>query len=148
MIHEGGCLCGAVRFRAEGTPLNVRVCHCRTCQKALGAPFFARALFDQRALTLDGPVGRYPSSAALERLFCQRCGTRIGAWRVNGTAAGLALALFDDPTAFTPTEHIWASDKIAWLALDDGLPQHLEGPPMPAGEMSAPASNAPPLRRD
>jgi hypothetical protein len=129
MVHAGGCLCGAVRFKAEGVPLNVRICHCRTCQKALGAPFFARALFDQKAVTLQGPAGRYPSTPALERVFCRQCGSRVGSWRVNGTVAGLALALFDDPNAFAPTEHIWVSDKIAWLRVGDDLPQFLEGPP-------------------
>jgi hypothetical protein len=129
MVHEGGCLCGAVRFKAEGAPINVRICHCRLCQKAMGSPFFARALFDQQAITLDGPTGRYPTSERLERVFCQVCGTRLASWRKNGTAAGLALALFDDRNAFAPTEHIWVSEKIDWVRVADDLPQFFEGAP-------------------
>ncbi|MDE2379929.1 GFA family protein [Bradyrhizobium sp.] len=124
MIREGGCLCGAVRYKAEGEPLNVRACHCRNCQKAMGSPFFARALFPQTALTIEGEIGRYPSSDAIDRVFCKRCGTRLFSWRRNGTAAGVALATFDDRNAFAPTEHIWVSEKIAWVTLDDGLPQY------------------------
>ncbi len=129
MVREGGCLCGAVRFKAEGEPLNVRLCHCRTCQKAMGSPFFARALFDQRALTVEGDTAFYASSAALERVFCKRCGTRLFSRRTNGTVAGVALATFDDRNAFAPTEHIWVSDKMDWVRLDDGLPQHQETVP-------------------
>jgi hypothetical protein len=129
MTHEGGCLCGAVRFKAEGEPINVRICHCRLCQKSMGAPFFARALFDQKALTLEGPTGRYPTSERLERVFCRQCGTRLGAWRTNGTAAGVALALFDDRNAFLPTDHIWVSEKIGWVKAAEELPQFPEGAP-------------------
>ncbi len=128
MIREGGCLCGAVRFKCDGEPINVRVCHCRKCQKAMGSPFFARALFEQTAITIQGKTGRDPSSERLERVFCPTCGTRLFAWRTNGTAAGVALATFDDRNAFSPVEHIWVSEKIAWLKLDDGLPQYAEAP--------------------
>src|SRR5450759_578321 len=124
MIREGGCLCGAVRFRAEGEPINVRICHCRNCQKAMGSPFFARALFDQKALTVAGDTASYASSETLDRVFCKASGTRLFSWRRNGTAAGVALAVFDDRNAFAPTEHIWVSEKMHWVRLDDGLPQY------------------------
>jgi hypothetical protein len=126
MTREGGCLCGAVRFEAKGEPINVRICHCRNCQKAMGSPFFARALYEQSALTVTGDTGRYPSSDRIERVFCTRCGTRLFSWRRDGSAAGVALATFDDRNAFAPTEHIWVSEKIAWVRFDDGLPQHSE----------------------
>ena len=129
MIREGGCLCGAVRLKARGEPINVRVCHCRNCQKAMGSPFFARALFPQDALTIEGDSARYPSSNAIERVFCKTCGTRLLSWRTNGTAAGVALATFDDRNAFTPTEHIWVKEKMNWVKLDDGLPQYAEQAP-------------------
>jgi hypothetical protein len=129
MIREGGCLCGAVRFTASGEPINVRVCHCRNCQKAMGSPFFARALFDQRALAVAGETARYASSETLDRVFCKACGTWLFSWRRNGTAAGVALAVFDDRNAFTPTEHIWVGEKMHWVVLDDGLPQYAAVPP-------------------
>ena len=129
MTREGGCLCGAVRFKAEGEPINVRLCHCRNCQKAMGSPFFARALFPQTALTVQGETDRYPTSERLDRVFCKKCGTRLFTWRKDGSAAGVALAVFDDRHAFAPTEHIWTSEKMSWVRLDDGLPQYKEGPP-------------------
>jgi hypothetical protein len=127
MTREGGCLCGAVRFKAKGEPINVRICHCRTCQKAMGAPFFARALFPQTALAVEGETARFASSDRLDRVFCPRCGARLFSWRRDGSAAGVALAAFDDRHAFAPTEHIWVSEKMKWLRLDDGLRQYPEG---------------------
>jgi hypothetical protein len=129
MIREGGCLCGAVRFKTEDEPLNVRICHCRSCQKAMGSPFYARALFDQRAFKVEGETVPYLSSPALERVFCKKCGTRLFSRRTNGTVVGVALAAFDDRNAFRPTEHIWLSEKMDWVRVDDGLKQYQETVP-------------------
>jgi hypothetical protein len=129
MVHEGGCLCGAVRFRARGEPLNVRCCHCRQCQKAFSAPFHARAFFEQSAVELTGETTAWPTSDRIDRLSCTRCGTRVITWRKNGSGAGLPLAAFDDPNIFAPTDHVWVSEKLDWLKLDDGLPQYQEFPP-------------------
>jgi hypothetical protein len=129
MIREGGCICGAVRFRADGEPLNVRICHCRLCQKAHASPFFARALFEQHAVVVTGPMSAYSSSDALERVFCQQCGTRMFSRRTNGTLIGIALVVFDDRNAFSPTEHVWVSEKVDWLKLNDELPKHAERSP-------------------
>ena len=126
MTNEGGCLCGAVRFKAEGEPMNVRICHCRKCQKAMGSPFFARALFETKALTIEGETASYSSSQTLDRVFCKTCGTRLFSRRSNGTAIGVALATFDDRNAFSPAEHIWVSEKIHWVSIEDGLPQYPE----------------------
>ena len=80
-------------------------------------------------LSVEGDTARYPSSEALDRVFCKVCGTRLFSRRTNGTVVGVALAAFDDRNAFAPTEHIWVSEKMAWVRLDDGLPQYQETVP-------------------
>ena len=115
-------------FQCEGEPINVRICHCRNCQKAMGSPFLpARSMTSAPSRSKAIPAAILPRTG-LERLFCKQCGTRLFSWRRDGTAAGVALATFDDRNAFAPTEHIWVSEKIAWVRLDDGLPQYPEGP--------------------
>lgn len=124
MIHKASCLCSRVTIHVSGEPINSRYCHCRLCQKATSAPSFARVLFNQADVKLSGPIKRYPSSTELDRLFCSNCGTSIAAWRKNGTVTGVAIALFDNPNIFPPTEHTWVSEKIEWSNLDDELCKH------------------------
>jgi hypothetical protein len=38
--------------------------------------------------------------------------------------AGIALAAFDDRNAFAPTEHIWVTEKMDWVRIEDGLSQY------------------------
>jgi len=81
------------------------------------------------AIEAAGDTGRYGSSERLDRVFCTTCGSSLFSWRRDGTAAGIALAAFDDRNAFAPTEHIWVSEKIDWVTLDDGLTQYSHGVP-------------------
>lgn len=124
----GGCLCGAIRYEAKGEPINVRVCHCRLCQRAIGAAFNARALYEIDQVMMTGPVASVNSSPGLKRGFCPQCGTTIFSMREMLGVMGLTSGSMDDPERFAPTEHIWISSKQPWLVLDDGLPQYPEGP--------------------
>jgi hypothetical protein len=44
-IHEGGCLCGAVRYHTQGEPIRVTICHCQFCKRATGGAYMIEPIF-------------------------------------------------------------------------------------------------------
>ena len=128
-VREGSCLCGQVRFQARGKPTNVRICHCRLCQKAMSSAFFARALYPIDQVTVTGTTARFASSPALQRVFCPTCGTRVMAERAEAKRVGVSLALFDDPAGLSPECHFFVASKVPWVRINDDLPQYPEWPP-------------------
>lgn len=126
---RGGCLCGSCRYESTGEPINVRACHCHRCQKATGAPFYARVLVSRDTVEMSGPVRWFDAGTSVRRGFCTECGTTLFSERPNDNVIGLTMGSLDEPNAFSPSEHIWTSSKQQWIKLDDGLPGYAEGPP-------------------
>jgi len=80
--HSGGCLCGAVRYEAEGQPEAVVICHCRSCQKSLGSGVNFELLWapDKFRINKGSPsVYRHAggSGKILETRFCGECGSAL-----------------------------------------------------------------------
>jgi hypothetical protein len=125
-VHEGGCLCGAVRFRAEGAPTNVNHCHCRMCQRASGAPVVTWATFPMSRFkwTNGAPTIRRSSDIAV-RGFCGACGTAL-LWQDDAHAdmIDITAGTLDKPEAVAPREHLWTESAVPWLPIDDTLPRH------------------------
>ena len=129
--YEGGCACGAVRYRIAARPIGVRICHCRICQQAMASPFIVQASFPKQAVTVTGEMAYWASSPRLKRHFCLRCGTRVTIEPAGGDRLAFPLVTFDNPAALYPEMHIWTTTRVAWLTLDDGLPQYPEASPEP-----------------
>ena len=120
---EGGCLCGAVRYRAGGDILRAGHCHCRMCQKASGAPMvsWAVAPIQSFSFTKGQPV-EYRSSERSSRLFCGQCGSQLVIRDAGETKEiDINLATFDEPARVTPTYHIYTSSQQPWLHIADDL---------------------------
>jgi hypothetical protein len=78
MIVEGGCHCGAVRYRIEGEPMTHALCHCTDCRRHAGAPMVSWAMFPENAVrTIKGALKVYASSEHGRRHFCANCGTSL-----------------------------------------------------------------------
>lgn len=124
--REGGCLCGAVRYRVAGAPSWTGNCHCTSCRKASGAAFLTYAVFPQsRFEVVEGKPVLYESSPGVERTFCGRCGTTLTyhADRFPGDVE-ITIATLDRPEDVPPTCHVWTSERLPWLHLGDDLRQY------------------------
>jgi hypothetical protein len=129
-VYGGGCLCGAVRYEAGGAAHNLCYCHCESCRRATGAAFAAWATFERAHFHLSrGEMHEYRSSARVLRGFCAACGSSL-TYRseTRPTEIDVTLVTLDEPTRLAPQMHVWVADKLPWVVLADGLPQHSRGP--------------------
>ncbi|NWG92764.1 MAG: GFA family protein [Parvularculaceae bacterium] len=127
---EGGCLCGAVRYRVSaGDIAESGYCHCRTCQRQSGAPVVAWfAVPPERVLATKGSPSVFRASDRAGREFCSRCGTYLF-FREDDPAATLSVntATLDDPAGVPPAFHIYHESRIGWFETADRLPRHARG---------------------
>jgi hypothetical protein len=127
--YEGGCLCGALRYRARGGPADAGYCHCRICQRSSGAPVLAWASFPREEFryTTGTPV-HYASSDHGQREFCGRCGTQI-CYRdlADQRYVDVNVATLDAPEAVEPRQHIWTDSRIRWFDTADDAPRYPQG---------------------
>ena len=130
-FREGGCQCGAIRYRAEGEPLLTALCHCSMCRRASAAPAVAWAMYRQEQVQfLKEQPATYASSAEALRGFCARCGTHVSftATFLPGLI-DLTIGSLDSPETLPPTLHYWDSKRLPWLKIADDLPRFAEFPP-------------------
>ncbi len=126
---EGGCLCGAIRYRVSGAIDESGYCHCRTCQKQSGAPVVAWfALAPSEFAYLQGTPGAYRASSHAQREFCSDCGTYI-VFREDDASMTLSVntATLDNPELSPPAFHIYCESRIGWFDTADALPRYARG---------------------
>jgi hypothetical protein len=125
---EGGCSCGAVRYRATARPLYSMVCHCRTCRRVAAAPVVAWVTFAiDRFAFVDGTPVRFASSDPVQRTFCGSCGTPITYRHAESPdTIDVTTCSLGDPGAFPPTHHSWVGHDVGWVKFGDGLPRYPE----------------------
>ncbi len=132
-MHQGSCLCGAVRFQVDGDLKGPDACHCTNCRKVSGHVFVSTDV-PRSALTLEGEdkVRWYRSSAKARRGFCGECGSTLFWDPIDRDWIGIAMGAFDGPTGTHTHLHIYVAQKGDYYDIADGLPQFDTVPPKPA----------------
>ncbi|HVH75868.1 MAG TPA: GFA family protein [Stellaceae bacterium] len=129
----GGCLCGAVRYRAEADAPSATVCHCRDCQKFTGSAFAALVLVPKNRVTIEGTLKTFSSIGGsgkpILRHFCPEYGSSIA--EEPGTRPGmiiLTVGTFDEPEAASPAREIFRDDALAWVSVAGDIPRFAKRP--------------------
>ncbi len=122
-IHEGGCLCGAVRYRVTGEPRWVAHCHCRDCRRASGGAVVTWAGFSETAYeTIAGEPALHASSPGVSRGFCAACGSPMTFQSTRWPGeTHVGVGTLDEPGDFPPKAHVYAGERLPWLHIDEHL---------------------------
>jgi hypothetical protein len=124
--YTGGCLCGALRYEAEGEPTVAGHCYCADCRKASGSGFIPFMGFPASAVRFSGQTRTFTSKAArgtdAVRNSCPVCaslvfGGEVGIDKMFTIYAGS----LDDPSSFHPTVAIFTRNRPAWAVIPPGL---------------------------
>lgn len=132
-VHEGGCLCGAVRYRVTNAPKRTNICHCTFCQRRTGSAFGFMAYFKQDDVEITGSLKSYEhrsdeSKRVLQIEFCPNCGTPVSMTaEIMPGARGIAGGTFDDPSWLKIERHIWTRSAHPWVAVPAGVEKFPKG---------------------
>lgn len=128
-IFDGGCTCGAVRYRMTSKPLFVHCCHCRWCQRETGSAFALNALIEADRVVLlkaEPHVVHTPTESGKGQKIA-RCPTcQVALWS-NYAGAGDAIRFvrvgtLDEPDRLPPDIHIYTESKQPWVLIPPGVP--------------------------
>jgi len=124
---DGGCDCGAVRYRLRAKPLFVHCCHCRWCQRESGSAFALNALIESdnvERLTGEPEMVRTPSESGYGQLFARCPSCRVALWSyyagAGPAAAFVRVGTLDDPGGLPPDIHIFTRSKQPWVVIPEG----------------------------
>lgn len=130
-VLEGGCSCGAVRYRLTSDPLFVHCCHCLNCQRHTGTAFVVNILIEtERVEAVSGDLAAIDmplNGGSPNKIFrCSKC--LVAVWSEYGRPQlrFVRAGTLDDPAMISPDVHIYTRSKLPWIALPASVPQFAE----------------------
>jgi hypothetical protein len=129
--REGGCSCGAVRYRLTADPLIVHCCHCLNCQRQTGSAFVINLLIETNRVEIVAgppqPVDVPRDDGSTQRIFrCPKCQIAVFSQYGRPEVHFVRGGTLDDPSWVTPDVHIFTRSKVPWVVLPDGVPAYDE----------------------
>jgi hypothetical protein len=131
---EGGCQCGAVRYRLTAPPITIYNCYCKDCQRFSGATHSMSMVVTRESLeVLSGTFAAHERTANSGRVArmhaCADCGTKL--WNEPLAAPDIRIlkpGTLDDMSWAAPVGNIWTARRAPWVTIDETL-VNFEGQP-------------------
>ncbi|KRG71246.1 GFA family protein [Pseudoxanthomonas dokdonensis] len=122
--HQGGCLCGQLRYRISAALEDIAHCHCRMCRKASGGIVTTWVTVPLAAVQwIHGTPRTFASSTHTTRYFCAGCGAQLALYTQRAAdTIDITVATLDDAARHPANRHIWYDSRLPWLHLDEELP--------------------------
>ncbi len=125
--REGGCACGAVRYRLTSDPLFVHCCHCLNCQRQTGSAFVINALIETDRVELlaaePQPVSVPRSGGKKQRIWrCPTCQVALYSQYTSPRVRFVRGGTLDEPSSIEPDVHIFTRSKVPWVKLPESVP--------------------------
>lgn len=126
MTRSGRCLCGKTKWAFDGEITWSCYCHCDDCRRNCAAPVVAWFGVPIANFRWTGEAPKtLESSKGVFRHFCSDCGSPMG-FEADHYPGGMHLyaASLDDPDDFKPEFHVFWSNRLPWLQMEDDLPKY------------------------
>ncbi|MFG0586398.1 GFA family protein [Pseudomonas sp. zjy_9] len=126
--HEGGCQCGALRYRIEAPLSDSAHCHCTICRRSSGGILTTWVTVPRTSFQwLQGQPRTFASSASCSRYFCADCGAHLALFTtLSPRTLDVTVATLDAPERAPANRHIWVGSRLPWLSVDPQLPEEDE----------------------
>ncbi|HET6526882.1 GFA family protein [Sphingopyxis sp.] len=125
---EGGCACGAVRYRLDEKPYDTGWCHCCLCQHVSGSGGMVFTTVHKESYRIvkgEASVGRFLSTPFGSRTYCKDCGSPLTIHVDHQPGEiDVAAGTLDDPDAVAPAFHLYAAQAPAWMVMNALLPRY------------------------
>ena len=126
-VREGGCACGAVRYRLGSDPLFVHCCHCLNCQRQTGSAFVINLLIEaDRVELLAGdpqPVDVPRDDGSAQTIFrCPACQVAVFSTYTRPEIRFVRGGTLDEPASVTPDVHIFTRSRLPWVEVPASQP--------------------------
>jgi hypothetical protein len=126
-MREGGCACGAVRYRLTSEPLFINCCHCLLCQRQSGSAFALNLIIEaDRVEVLTGepqPVVVETDDGRSKTTYrCTACQVAVFGQSLRPNLRFVRAGTLDKTSDVVPDTHIYTRSKLPWVVLEASIP--------------------------